>query len=77
MREEDPISHDPVTRILAAISVLLLAFILAWALIATARGPSINEQLARIEHRQAEISCLLLIPIEERHERGLPECGAG
>lgn len=68
------LNHDPITRWLAAASVVLLALILAWALIATARGPSIHEHLDRIEHRLDETICLILIPIEERPLRGPVDC---
>lgn len=67
-------NHDPITRWLAAIAVLLLSFILAWALIATARGPAVSEQLDRIERQFAYTACLVLIPDEERVSRGLLEC---
>ena len=68
------LNHDPITRWLAAIAVVLLTFILTWALIASARGPSVADQLDRIERQFAYTACLVLIPDEERVSRGLLEC---
>lgn len=65
---------DPVARWLSGIAVVILTFILAWGLIASANTPSIDERLSQIEEQLTYVSCLLLIPTAERPERGIAEC---
>jgi hypothetical protein len=61
-------NHDPVTRWLAGTAVVLLIFILSWALISSARAPSIHDRLDSIEHQIAVLTCLALVPDAERPE---------
>ena len=66
--------HDPWTRWFAGIAATLLAVLLILVALAAIRGPSTAERLTRVEGQVEVITCLLLIPIEERLERGLLEC---
>lgn len=66
--------YDPITRWLAAVAVTLLSFILVWALVASARRPAISERLDNIEHQLSFVSCLLLIPVEERVPQAVADC---
>lgn len=68
------IGHDSVTRWLAASAVALLLFILIWALMSTAGRPTIDQRLTHIENQLTFTTCLLLMPDEERMERGIAEC---
>lgn len=61
-------NHDPVTRVLAALAVALLIFILTWALIASARAPSLQDRMDGIEQQIIVLTCLALVPDEERIE---------
>lgn len=71
MRTDD---HDPVVRWSSLVSVILLCFILLWALVATIRGPTVAERLDRVESQLTYQSCLLLIPEADRPVRGVAEC---
>lgn len=66
--------HDPITRLLAAVAVALLSFILVWALVASASRPTIHEQLTQVEEQLTVVTCLLLTPAEDRLGRGIAEC---
>ena len=68
------IGHDSVTRWLAASAVALLLFILIWALTSTVGRPTLDERLTHIEDQFTFVTCLLLIPDEERAERGIANC---
>lgn len=70
-------NHDPITRWAALVAVVLLVFILGWALLASARRPSFDERMNDIESQLSFVSCMLLIPIEDRTPSATAECQLG
>lgn len=74
MTGKDAPPHDPWTRWFAAIAVTLLSLLLVLFTIAGTRGPSTMERLNNVENQLQVVTCLLLLPIEERVARGVAEC---
>ena len=67
-------AHDPWTRWAASIAALLLGVLLVMFIMAALRAPSTSERLSRVEDQLTVVTCLLLIPDEEREARGIAEC---
>lgn len=67
-------AHDPWTRWFAGIAATLLAFLFAMVIVATIRGPSVNDRLDTIEKQVAFIACIVLVPDGERNELAVAQC---
>ena len=74
MADVEPRYYDPVTRVFAVISTVVLIFIMVWALLVSARAPSTRERLDLIEAQNEFIVCLLLIEPSERSPEAVAGC---
>ena len=74
MADLEPRYYDPITRIFAIISTVVLIAILAWVLVGSARNPSMQERLDFIEAQNEFIVCLLLIEPAERTPEAVAGC---
>lgn len=73
-RHFEAVDHDPVVRWLTSAAVLLLIVVLGWAVLITVSRPSVTDQLDRIQSQLTYLSCLALIPDDQRVESRVAEC---
>jgi hypothetical protein len=73
---ENRYGYDPLLRLFAALSTVLLIIIFAWAIAANNRAPSTRDRLQLLEEQTHFIICLLLIEPENRVPAAVADCQA-
>ena len=74
MADLTPRPYDLPTRIFAGISTVVLILILIWALVASARAPSMQDRLDLLEDQNDFIVCLLLVEPPDRSPDAVAAC---